>query len=150
MLSTTFRRSRNWDPWGELNRLPLEMNRIFSGLSDAVRTGGSSFPAMNVLSREDRLVITAELPGVDVDDLDITINGDVVTLTGKRPEDDLQEGEKYHRRERNSGSFSRTLQLPFEVDSTKTEAEYDRGVLTVVLHKPEEHKPKKISVKRAS
>ena len=148
MLRTTLRRS--WDPWGELNRLPEEMNRIFSGLSDAVRTGGNVFPAVNVYAGDDRLVLTAELPGVNVEELDITVNGDTVTISGTRPAEELQEDEKFHRRERGTGTFSRTLRLPFEVDSGKTEAEYDRGVLTVNLHKPEEHKPKKITVQRAS
>lgn len=148
MLSTSFR--KHWDPWQELNRLPVDMNRIFSGLSDAVRTGAQVFPAINVLSGEDRLVVTAEVAGVNADDIDITVEGDMLTIKGNRPVDALGEDEKYHRRERGTGEFSRTLRLPFEVDAAQTEAEYSQGVLTVVLHKPEASKPKKITVKRAS
>ena len=148
MLSTAFR--KHWYPWQELNRLPDEMNRIFSGFSDAVRAGAQAFPPVNVYSGEDRLVVTAEVPGLSADDIDITVEGDALTIKGSRPAEELQENEKYHRRERGRGEFSRTLRLPFKVDASKTDAEYDQGVLTVVLHKPEESKPKKITVKRAS
>lgn len=148
MLSTAFR--KHWDPWQDLNRLPEEMNRIFSGLSDAVRTGAQAYPAVNVYTGEDRLVVTAEVPGLDVENIDITVEGDTMTLKGTRPAEELRENEKYHRRERGTGAFSRTLRLPFEVDAAQTDAEYSQGVLTVVLFKPEESKPKKITVKRGS
>jgi len=145
MLNATLH--RNWDPWRELGRLPVEMNRIFAELSDAART---EYPAVNVWSGEDKLVVTAELPGVDPALLDVTVDRDVLTIEGSRETEDLSEGGAFHRRERKTGKFSRRLKLPFEVDSSLTEAEYEQGVLNLVLHKPEANKPKKIVVKTAS
>jgi HSP20 family protein len=92
-------------------------------------------------------VITAELPGINQDELDLKINGDVLTITGKREKPNQEENETYHRQERIYGDFSRSIRLSFPVDSEKVEAEYEKGILKVWLPIAETEKPKKISVK---
>ena len=87
--------------------------------------------------------------GIDPAKVDVAVTGDTVTVSGERPTDAVRPAETFHRRERPVGQFSREVQLPFEVDPAKTEASYERGVLTVRLTRPESIKPKKVTVKSA-
>ena len=115
------------------------------GRSPAPRAG---FPAINVYAHQDGIVITAELPGVQQDDLEITVHRDTVTLRGER-QDQPEDAGAYHRRERGRGSFVRTFGLPFQVDPDKVDAQLRDGVLTLALHRPEHDKPKRIRVSGA-
>ncbi|MDX1521950.1 MAG: Hsp20/alpha crystallin family protein [Anaerolineae bacterium] len=147
---TNLSRSNFANPWREVERLQREMNRLFS--DSFALTGGRtapSFPAMNIWTDDDNAVITAELPGVSPDDIDVSVSGDTLTLTGRRMPDDLPETAKYHRRERAFGQFTRTFQLPFNVEFDKVEAVFKDGVLHLSLPRAEEEKPKKIAVKAA-
>ena len=90
-------------------------------------------------------MITAELPGVQQDDLEITVHRDTVTLRGER-QDKLDDAGAYHRRERGSGTFVRTFGLPFQVDPDKVDAKLKDGILTLSLQRPEHDKPKRIRV----
>ncbi len=130
------------DPFREMRRLQDEVNRLFQTAATP-RSGG--FPAINVYAQQDGVVITAELPGVKQDDLEITIHRDTVTLRGER-QDQPQDARAYHRRERGHGQFVRTFGLPFQVDPEKVEAKLVDGVLTLALHRPEQDKPKRIRV----
>lgn len=135
-------------PWPEMERLQRDMNRLFSdSFSRAGGRVGPSYPAMNVWTNQDGAVVTAELPGVNPEDIDISVVGESLTLTGSRQLDALQDGEKYHRRERSFGKFSRTFQLPFQVVADEVEAIFKNGVLHVSLPRAEEDKPKKITIK---
>src|SRR5919199_2308160 len=129
------------DPFREMRRLQDEVNRLFQTAA-APRAG---FPAINVYAHQDGVVLTAELPGVKQDDLDITVHRDTVTLRGERW-DQPQDARAYHRRERGRGQFVRTFGLPFQVDPEKVEAKLVDGVLTFALHRPEQDKPKRIRV----
>jgi HSP20 family protein len=102
---------------------------------------------MNVWTSEESAVVTAELPGCNADDLDISVVNETLTVTGSRQEAELEEGATYHRRERSCGNFSRTFQLPFQVDATKVEAVFEKGVLEITLPRAEADKPKKITIK---
>jgi HSP20 family protein len=104
---------------------------------------------MNAWTNQDGAVVTVELPGVNPEDIDISVVGETLTLTGSRQPLELQDGEKYHRRERNYGNFSRTIQLPFKVEANQVEATFAKGVLSISLARAEEDKPKKITVKSA-
>ena len=127
-------------PFRELRRLQEEMDRLSRSA-----TAPQGFPAINVYAHQDGIAITAELPGVKEDDLDITVHRDTVTLRGLRQ--DLPEGAHgYHRRERRTGSFGRTFSLPFNVDPDRVEATLRNGILTLTLHRPEQDKPKRIRV----
>lgn len=137
-------------PWQEMRRLQRDMNRLFSdSFSLAGGRVGPSYPAMNVWTNQDGATITAELPGVDPEDIDISIVGDMLTLTGSRQPDELKDGQQFHRRERSFGKFSRTFQLPFRVEADQVEATFKNGVLHIFMPRVEEDKPKKIAVNSA-
>jgi HSP20 family protein len=104
---------------------------------------------MNVWTNEEGVVVTAELPGVEPDEIDVSVVGDTLTLTGSRRPFELKEGEKYHRRERGFGRFTRTFQLPFQVEADQVEAIFEKGVLHISLPRAEVDKPKKIAIKAA-
>jgi HSP20 family protein len=131
-----------------MDRLQREMNRLFSetsrwpGLSVA-----PTFPAMNVWTDQGVAVVTAELPGLNPEEIDISVQNDTLTLRGSREPEGAQEGKSYHRRERGSGNFTRSLQLPFQVESDKVEANYEKGILSISLPRAEADKPKKIAIK---
>jgi HSP20 family protein len=95
------------------------------------------------------LVVNAEVPGIDVKDIDISVVGETLTLSGARKSEDLEEGSRYHRQERGSGKFNRSVELPFPVDIDKVEATFKNGVLHISLPRSEADKPKKIVVKSA-
>ena len=136
MISSLFYGS----PFRDLRRLQEEMDRLTRSA-----TAPQGFPAINVYAHQDGIVITAELPGIKEDDLDITVHRDTVTLRGQR-QDQPEGAQGYHRRERRSGAFGRTFSLPFNVDPERVEAKLRDGILTLTLHRPEQDKPKRIRV----
>lgn len=131
--------------WRDMERLRREMNRLFAGTPTRGTT--PNYPAMNVWANEDGAIVTAELPGIEPDEIDISVTGDTLTLTGRRMPEELEEDEIYHRRERIYGRFTRTFQLPFEVEAKDVEAVYQKGVLHITLPRSEADKPQKITVK---
>ena len=132
--------------WDEMDRLQREMNRLFEDFDQGMKPI-AGFPAMNVWMNEDGAVATAELPGVNVNDLDIRVVGQTLTLSGERKMEDLTKDAVFHRRERSKGKFTRTLDLPFLVDSEKVQATLEKGILRILLPRAEQDKPRKISVK---
>lgn len=138
------------NPWRQIERMQREMDQLLGGFSAASRSRvAPSFPAINVWLSEEGAVVTAELPGVDAENIDISVVGETLTLTGSRQPAELAEGEKYHRRERGFGKFTRTFQLPFTVEADKVEAKFDKGILHIFLPRAEAEKPRKIAVKTA-
>ena len=130
------------DPFREMRRLHREMDRLMSA---GAASGGAGFPAMNVHAGPDGVAITAEMPGVARDDLEISVHRDTVTLRGERR--NAVEGAKgYHRRERGTGRFTRTLGLPYAVDPEQVEARLADGVLELSLRRPESDKPRRIEI----
>jgi HSP20 family protein len=105
-----------------------------------------SYPATNVWTNEDGVVVSAELPGVTPEDIDISVVNDTLTVSGTRKPEEA-EGATYTRRERGHGEFARTFQLPFHVQGDRVEATFDKGVLHITLPRAEEDKPKRIEVK---
>jgi HSP20 family protein len=97
----------------------------------------------------DSAALTAELPGVDPADIDISVKEDVVTITGQRKPPEADEQTVWHRRERRYGRFSRVVQLPFRVDPDRVEARLQDGVLQIELHRPEADKPRRVQIKAA-
>ena len=144
-LPSVFRTSfRPRGAFDEFQRIQEEMNRLFNGSRYPV---ASEYPALNVWSNEEETVVTAELPGFEKDNFEISVVQNTLTLRGERPTEELKEGEAYHRRERRNGKFVRSLELPFEVDSDKVEAAFRNGVLSIKLPRAEETRPKKIAIK---
>jgi HSP20 family protein len=120
------------------------MNRLFG---DSYSRTAREYPAVNLWRGDEDVLLTAELPGLQAGDLDISVQDNTLTLRGERKPDTLQEGETYHRQERGTGSFVRSIQLPFEVDPDKVEARLEKGILRLTLPRAEADKPKKIAVK---
>ncbi len=133
--------------WREMDRLQREMNRLFEENNPTRMRRAPSFPAMNVWTSDEGLVVTAEVPGVNPEDMDISVVGETLTLTGVRKPEELKEGARYHRQERGNGNFTRSVQLPFPVDVGKVDAMFRDGVLNISLPRAEEDKPRKITVK---
>jgi HSP20 family protein len=141
-----------WSIFDELESMQEGMNRLLSGQASErpmLRRGRPSYPLLNVWSSAEGVVIDAELPGVEPQDVEITVQGDELTLRGKVNEREAAEGESYHRRERPTGEFVRTLQLPFRADSNGVKARYRNGVLRLSIPRSEEEKPKRIAVEAA-
>jgi len=141
------RRYRYPSIWHEFDRLQREMNRYYEpGLPKRIRRP-VSFPAVNIWTNDDFAFVNAEVPGVDPKDIDIALVGGTLTVSGSRFMEDPGENSRYHRQERSYGKFSRSIQLPFNVNASKVEASFKDGILSITLPKADEDKPKKISVK---
>jgi HSP20 family protein len=130
-----------------MDRLQQDMSRLFRDRTENRVRRAPAFPAINVWAAEDSALITAEIPGLDKDDLEINVTGDTLTLSGVRKSPELPDGARYHRRERAYGEFNRSIQLPYTVDINKVKATFKNGVLKVELPRVEAEKPKKITVK---
>jgi HSP20 family protein len=108
---------------------------------------GAPLPSLDLSETSDAVQVRMDVPGVKPADLDIQINGNVLTITGKREEEKEEKNRTFHRVERSSGSFSRTVTLPCPVDEGKVDAQYKDGILTVAMPKTAEAKARKIQVK---
>lgn len=132
----------------EMERLRREVDRLFANWpTRAAWSGAPAFPAMNVWADEDSAVVTAELPGVRIEDVDISVEKDALTLRGSRRPEETDEDATYHRRERRYGDFQRAFRMSFQVEPNKVEADLKNGVLSVLLPRAEADKPKKIEIK---
>lgn len=138
---------RLWDPLREMNQLQREMGRLLNSARPLVGFETREAPPVNVYVNDNDILITLEVPGIDPAQVEIVVAGSSLTLKGQRFAEPAPEQTSFHRRERPVGEFSRKLQLPFEVDATRTEATYDKGVLSVRLTRPESSKPRKIAIK---
>lgn len=135
---------RTMDLWNEFDRMferPLSETRTEW---QAPRNWGL---AVDVMENEDEYVVQASLPGIDPDELDVTLEDNVLMLKGETKADETFEDEQYHIRERRFGSFGRRIRFPMIVDADAVEATYENGVLTLTVPKAEEVKPKRIAVK---
>lgn len=134
------------NPFEELERVKSQMDRLIQHSYDE-RAGAGVFPLINVTENKDNYYVRAELPGLKTDDLDISVTGNNLAISGERKIAEESKEAKYHRREREAIKFNRIIRLPGQIDSEKIEAKLVNGVLTVVLPKTEEAKPKQITVK---
>jgi HSP20 family protein len=148
-------RGFGWPAWGwqapsDVDRLRREMDRLFQGMTGAVSREPSAgvFPLTNVTEDSDNYYVRAELPGIKVDELDVSVAGEGLSISGERKIPAAKDA-RYHRREREAGKFSRVISLPGHIDTDKVEARCTDGVLTVVLPKAAAAKPKQINVKAA-
>jgi HSP20 family protein len=145
-LPEVFRDARMPDVLRDMRRAQEEMNRLFGGLRFALR---SEFPAVNLWTSPDGVIVTAQVPGVSPDQLDVTVHQDTVTLRGKREAETFDGEVAWHRQERPLGPFSRTLVLPFRVDADRVSARFERGLLTLELPRPESDKPRQVKITHA-
>jgi HSP20 family protein len=137
-----------------MNQLQTAMNSLFRGLDNGARRSqrssdlrGKTYPQINLSEDVDHLYFEAFIPGVDEKTLDLSLTGNSLTLSGERhSEQSLNEGNIIHRRERVTGKFLRTVELPIDIDVKAVSAEYRDGVLRVTLGKAAKAKSQKISI----
>jgi len=141
-----------FDPFRQVYRLQDRMNRIFEdalgrSVDDTDLFVGTWTPAVDILETENELVLRAELPGMNSEDVDIRIENNTLTLRGERKFESKVDKVNFHRRERVYGEFSRSFTLPSTVEQEKVSAEFKDGILQLTLPKKEETKPKQITIK---
>ncbi len=140
-----------WDPFREAVSLRDAMNALFQESfirpTTATAQDGASVLPLDVCETENDFVIKASVPGVKPEEVEITVQGDRVTIRGETKVEEESKGERWHLRERRSSSFQRTLNLGTPVNADKAESHYEHGVLTLTLPKAEEAKPRQIKVR---
>ena len=140
-----------WRPFGELSSFRKEMDRLWDrvgGETPLSRTFGETWsPSVDISETKDNLVVKAELPGLETNDVNVSISGDILTIKGEKKTEEEEKDEHYHCVERYLGSFQRVFQLPSGVKTDQIEATFDKGVLKVTLPKVEEAQKKEIEVK---
>ncbi len=133
-------------PFSELDRMRQEMDRLSGFQSAGPSFSSRAYPALNLTEDADRYTVRAELPGVGAETLDVSVVDNRLVVRGERKLEAQGKEESYHRRERESGFFRRSLALPGRVDAAKVSAELKDGVLKITLPKHEETRPRKITV----
>ena len=139
-----------WEPLRELGALQSEMNRLFNTAFESPGGNGGTLrrwvPPMDVLETGDHFLLRLDLPGVDQDAVSIELDDQTLTIAGERSVEHHTEKEGYQRVERASGAFQRSLTLPQGIDPEAITAGFENGVLEVRIPKPEERKPRKITI----
>ena len=143
-----------WDPFRELDELQNRLSSLFgraplrrNGDKDEALTVAEWAPLVDIVEDDNEYLIKAELPEVKKEDVKVTVQDNVLTISGERQYEKEEKGKKYHRVERAYGSFARSFSLPEDADGEKVAAEFKNGVLMVHLPKSEKAKPKSIEVK---
>jgi len=143
-----------WDPFKELDELQSRLSTLVgrapirkNGSKDEALAVAEWAPVVDIVEDDNEYLIKAELPEVKKDDVKVTVQDDVLTISGERMFEKEEKGRKYHRMERAYGSFARSFTLPEDADGEKVAAEFKDGMLKVHLPKSEQAKPKSIGVK---
>lgn len=131
--------------WSEMSHLSREMDRLLRGTQSV--SGSGVFPPLNLYDDGESVIVRAEIPGVDPKDMEIDATVNSLTIKGERKRAKTEEKASFHRRERSHGTFSRSINLPQEIDPKKVQASYKLGLLEVLLPKAEGTKPRKIEIK---
>jgi HSP20 family protein len=147
-----------WDPFRDLMSIQNDLSRLFdrtlsgegqgSGRELATGSGmaGSWAPALDVYETEDRIELRLDLPGIDPEDVELTVEDSTLTVSGTREFRREDSEENYRRVERRFGSFTRSLALPATADAERIQASFDKGVLEVRIPKPEQRKPRRVAI----
>jgi HSP20 family protein len=142
-----------WEPTAQLSTLQNEMNRLFNTMFEqsgpTARADGSSrrwVPPMDLVETDRQYVLRADLPGLSQEDVDIELESNVLTISGERKAEHEQHEQGFYRLERAFGSFARSLTLPEGVDANGIEASFDRGVLEIRIPRPEQRRPRKVTI----
>lgn len=139
-----------FNPFEEIDRIFLQIDPFSRGMFGRPGMRGilsKIFPAVNIAENRDKYFVRAELPGIKADEIKVQIDGQNLTISGERKIQSEGDNVKYHRRERESGDFSRTIRLPGEIEDENLTAKMVNGVLEVEIPKSEASKPKQITVK---
>lgn len=141
-----------WDPFRDMAQISDRLNRMFA--DESLRTFrddayGAWIPPVDILEKGENLIIRAELPGVQKDEIDVRIENGILSLRGERKRESEGEEDGAYRLERVYGSFSRSFALPTTVDSSRVAATFKEGVLEISIPKSEEAKPKRVKIEAA-
>lgn len=135
---------RIWDIQNEINKIFNSVMAPFSSEESELR--GTWTPSVDISETEDELIVSADLPGLNKEDIKVNVQNNVLTFSGERKQETKSEGSNYHRLERSYGFFSRSFTLPATVKTDEIKAAYKDGVLRLTLPKAEEAKPRQIAV----
>ena len=136
----------------EINKFRREMDRLVDSLWDEFPTpvyqrANRDIPSIDLTETKDNLIVTVEVPGINPEDLDISMTENVLTIKGEMKEETAEEGENFHQAERRYGSFFRTLELPCRITTEEVQAEYRKGILTIVMPKCKQDRSREVKVK---
>ncbi len=132
------------DPLATLRRIQDEASRAFDAYG---QEAPAEYPPVNLWRGPDGLVVTAEIPGVRPEDVDVTVHHNTLTIKGSREPEDGRPDRAFHRREREYGAFARTLVLPFGVEPERVQARVQNGVLSIELPRPETERPRRVQIR---
>jgi HSP20 family protein len=138
-----------WDPYRELGSFADRFNRAFGSLSSREReeeTLGAWMPPVDITEDKDKILLTAELPGFKEDQVEIQMEGGVLTIRGERKFEEEKEGRNFHRVERSYGHFVRSFTLPNNVDRENIRAKFNNGLLEIEMPKREDARPRQIKI----
>jgi len=141
---------RTWDPFDWMRDFQRELNTAFDRpvmpWTERTTNGGTYAPSLDVSESEAEVTVRADLPGLEKDDINVSLVGNTLTIKGERKDESEEKKEGYYRRERTYGSFERIVELPENVDGGKPKASFKNGVLEIRLAKKESAKPKNIEI----
>ena len=140
-----------WRPFRDIVSIQDEMNRLFDDffgrpLTRPEWTEAAWCPCVDVSENKDNVIINTEIPGMSKDDVKVSVQDNILTLSGEKRQEKEEKDANYHRMERSYGSFSRSFTLPTSVQPNKVKATYKDGILRITLPKTEEVKPKEIPI----
>jgi HSP20 family protein len=137
-----------WKPVGDMVNIQDEINRIFESCNCGLESesGKNLMPRADIIEGKDSYKVMLDLPGIKKEDVKVTLQDNVLTVSGEKKKEDDSKDHTMHRVERSYGAFKRIFEMPVRVDSGKIKAEFKDGVLTIELLKTEESKPKEIAV----
>lgn len=137
-----------WEPFRDLVSMRDDMDRLFETFFGTRPQSFDDFwrPAVDIEENNGNLMVRAEIPGMTKDDIKVSVQDDLLTISGERKQENETKDKTFHRIERCYGKFRRMIRLPAQVDADKVKASYKDGVLNVTLPKPESLKPKNIDV----
>jgi len=138
-----------WSPYSEIERLWREMDQLMGAISRQApgEPQAGVFPLLNITENSDNYYVRVQLPGIKPEDMTISVVGNGLSICGERKTSGQPEDARYHRKERETRAFRRGVTFPTDIDGQKVEAGCKDGILTIVLPKAEEAKPRKVSVK---
>lgn len=136
-----------WNPARDILNMQKDMDRLLEAFIDPRVLNNQQWGLeLDVVEQDDKYVVTADVPGVNPDDLDVTLNDNVLTIKGETKSEEVKENSRYHLRERRFGSFARSIQLGLPVKAEAIEAHYENGILTLNIPKAEAIKPRRIAI----
>ncbi|HRR95466.1 MAG TPA: Hsp20/alpha crystallin family protein [Candidatus Ratteibacteria bacterium] len=138
-----------WSPFKEIMDVRDDFDRLVDRIfnRDLDLWEGGRVPAIDVYEEGDNIIVKAEVPGVKKEDISVSLNGDILTISGKSQEEKEVKKENFYRKEIRSGTFSRSITLPAQIDKDKVKASYKDGVLQLTLPKSPEEKKKEVKIK---